>query len=205
MKRRYIAIVTCIISLSLTACTQSNNTNIVGEHTDSYSSIYVAPENTVNTQDYGNNDTGTYKVNENGSIDIDMSYLENDNNIQVSDSEKSQFELNQEVNADNTSIDTEELNDRFGLSSQISAVAVVNEITKIADRDEFNSAEIVDTSETEEDTGDTIEYIIRFDSYDYYVITYYIGEGCVSYHDDTGYLASIYGDNEEDEEWFDEE
>lgn len=205
MKRRYIAIVTCIISLSLTACTQSNNTNIVGEHTDSYSSIYVAPENTVNTQDYGNNDTGTYKVNENGSIDIDMSYLENDNSIQVSDSEKSQFELNQEVNADNTSIDTEELNDRFGLSNQISAVAVVNEITKIADRDEFNSAEIVDTSETEEDTGDTIEYIIRFDAYDYYVITYYIGEGCVSYHDDTGYLASIYGDNEEDEEWFDEE
>lgn len=200
-----MATILCIISLSLTACTQSNNINIIGEHTDSYSSIYVAPESTVNTQDYGNNDTGTYKINEDGSLNIDMSYLENDTNIQVSDSDKSQFELNQEVNADNTSEDTEELNDRFGLSNQISAIAVVNEITKIADRDEFNSAEIVDTSENEENNGDTIKYIIRFDSYDYYVITYYIGEGCVSYHDDTGYLASVYGNNEEDEEWFDEE
>lgn len=205
MKKRYMATILCIISLSLTACTQSNNINIIGEHTDSYSSIYVAPESTVNTQDYGNNDTGTYKINEDGSLNIDMSYLENDTNIQVSDSDKSQFELNQEVNADNTSEDTEELNDRFGLSNQISAIAVVNEITKIADRDEFNSAEIVDTSENEENNGDTIKYIIRFDSYDYYVITYYIGEGCVSYHDDTGYLASVYGNNEEDEEWFDEE
>lgn len=205
MKKRYMATILCIISLSLTACTQSSNINIIGEHTDSYSSIYVAPESTVNTQDYGNNDTGTYKINEDGSLNIDMSYLENDTNIQVSDSDKSQFELNQEVNADNTSEDTEELNDRFGLSNQISAIAVVNEITKIADRDEFNSAEIVDTSENEENNGDTIKYIIRFDSYDYYVITYYIGEGCVSYHDDTGYLASVYGNNEEDEEWFDEE
>lgn len=205
MKKRYMATILCIISLSLTACTQSNNINIIGEHTDSYSSIYVAPESTVNTQDYGNNDTGTYKINEDGSLNIDTSYLENDTNIQVSDSDKSQFELNQEVNADNTSEDTEELNDRFGLSNQISAIAVVNEITKIADRDEFNSAEIVDTSENEENNGDTIKYIIRFDSYDYYVITYYIGEGCVSYHDDTGYLASVYGNNEEDEEWFDEE
>lgn len=205
MKKRYMATILCIISLSLTACTQSSNINIIGEHTDSYSSIYVAPESTVNTQDYGNNDTGTYKINEDGSLNIDMSYLENDTNIQVSDSDKSQFELNQEVNADNTSEDTEELNDRFGLSNQISAIAVVNEITKIADRDEFNSAEIVDTSENEENNGDTIKYIVRFDSYDYYVITYYIGEGCVSYHDDTGYLASVYGNNEEDEEWFDEE
>ena len=205
MKKRYMATILCIISLSLTACTQSSNINIIGEHTDSYSSIYVAPESTVNTQDYGNNDTGTYKINEDDSLNIDMSYLENDTNIQVSDSDKSQFELNQEVNADNTSEDTEELNDRFGLSNQISAIAVVNEITKIADRDEFNSAEIVDTSENEENNGDTIKYIIRFDSYDYYVITYYIGEGCVSYHDDTGYLASVYGNNEEDEEWFDEE
>lgn len=203
-KYRTILILSNVLML-LTACNeQSNNLNIMGEHRDSYTPIYVTQDDNVNSIDYGKENTGTYKVNEDGSINIDMTLLDDNENMQANNSNKSQFELNQELNSDNTSADTEELKDRFGISNQISAISVVNEITKIADRDNFYSVEIVDSSENDESNSDTVEYIVRFDKYDYYVITYYIGEGCVSYHDDTGYLASAYGENEEDEEWFDE-
>lgn len=206
MKKKYIILLICILSLILTACTDSSDIKTIGEHTDTYSSIYVEPSIIVDEQDYGKDDTGTYKENDDGSLDIDMSQIEENEDVQMAEPGKTQFELNQELNGDNTSPDTEEVNDKFGLIAQgITVTSVINEITKISDRDNFGSVEIVHNPEGTEILGGTMDYIVRFDTYDYYIITYYIGEGCVSHHDDSGYLASVYGEHIEDEEWFDEE
>ena len=206
MKKRCIILLICIAVISLTGCTNSNKVETLGEHKDTFSSIYVEPPSMIDEKDYGKDGTNTYKENNDGSLSIDMSFLEEDEHIQETPSDKTQFELNQELNGDNTSADIEEVNDKFNLFNvSINVSSVVNEITKIAYRDNFNSVEIVANPEGEDVRGGIMEYIVRFDTYDYYIITYYIGEGCVSYHDETGYLASVYGEQVEDEEWADEE
>ena len=206
MKKKYIAIILCITAISLTACTKSNEVESLGEHTDTFSSIHVENSSDTDKGEYGKDGTNTYKENDDGSVSVDMSFLNEDENIQEVPSEKTQFELNQELNGDNTSAETDVVNDRFNLfNTSINVVSVVNEITKIADRDNFNSVEVVVNPSEDDINGNVMEYIVRFDTYDYYILTYHIGEGCVSYHDETGYLASIYGEQVEDEEWDDEE
>lgn len=203
MRKKYVVL--ALLSLALTACSKSDK-NMSGEHKDTYSSIYVEPSVEIKEEYYGENGTNTYKVNEDGSIKIDMSYLEKDEDIEVVESDKSQFELNQELNSENTSADTEEVNDIFNLSSQgVTVSSVVNEITKIAERDGFSEVEVISSPETEDIFDSTMEYIVRFDTYDYYILTYHLGEGCVSHHDGTGYLASVYGEQVEDREWVYEE
>ncbi len=69
---------------------------------------------------------------------------------------------------------------------------------------------IIDTSNVprDEEYGDgTVgfeeSFIIAFD-YDFYIIDYYLEEGAISTHDDTGMLVEEYNEyNEEDVEWFD--
>lgn len=206
MNKKAISLILCCTALSLTACTNKDDINNFGEHKDTYTSIYVEQPSLIDKDKYGTDGTNTYKENEDGSLSIDMSFLEEDKNIQESDSNKTQFELNQELNGDNTSVDSDEINDKFGLyNNEITVSSVVNEITKIADRDNFSSVEVVANGESYGDYNGIIEYIVRFDTYDYYILTYHVDEGCISYHDETGYLASVYGEQVEDEEWYDEE
>lgn len=206
MKKKVVLLVlSCAMAVTLCAC-KSEKINKVGEHTDSYESIDVASSEQEDKETTGTDGSGTYKTNKDGSVDTDMSFLGDDTeNTESNEPGKTQFEINQEVNQNNTSSDSEDLDDKFGLKGQISFTSVINEITKIAERDNYSSVEVVENPELQDYSGDMIEYIVRFDTYDYYVIMYYINEGCVSYHDDTGDLASMYNDNtEEDTEWYDE-
>lgn len=141
MNKKAISLILCSTALLLTACTNSSKDNF-GEHKDTYTSITVGQKPLIDKDDYGNDGTNTYKENEDGSLKIDMSFLE-DENIQTSNSNKTQFELNQELNGENTSADSEEINDRFGLfNTSITVSSVVNEITKIANRDEIGRAHV---------------------------------------------------------------
>lgn len=88
--------------------------------------------------------------------------------------------------------DNEKVNDKFGLKGKIKETSVINRISEIGESEEYSKVEVVDKPDKHAKEEQQYTYVVRFNDYNYYEITYFKGEGAVSYYDDTGYLATIY-------------
>lgn len=190
MKRRIVIMLVLVLSVtSMTAC-KSSGVDTVGEHSDTFSKIETS-KNGVTDTSVGSD----YTINEKGEVETNTDFL---NNVESNNS--TAFEAQQDSNSISTTNDKEELNDSLGIYGQINTISVVNEINKIASDNKYSKVEIVvnpesDYAEEGQIQEDVINYIVRFDDYDYYYISYYNGEGCSSHHDTTGVLAEEYGED----------
>lgn len=144
-----------------------------------------------------------YKDEDGNTVGYNMGYLAD---MPADDYSETDFE--KEVAAGYEYIRTgESYEDTLNItSSGILYKDVISMINKLFKETEANTYKICEIPENQEDTTTGVVYIVCFD-YDYYILTYYDGEGVTALHDDTAYYASIYSDSTEileDEEWIDE-
>ena len=214
MNKKLLIFTIFLFTISLIGCSFDSN-DVIGEHSDTFTPMYVNNEasniadnsnnnesnNTNENTDTENNNTSNSENNTSNSENNNTSNTENTNTEKmdmscldgIEQSTETVFERNKKDNSENTFSDNEELVDTFNLHGTIPEVSVVNAISAIAKKDVYSNVEVVVAPDDR--NTDVYDYIVRFDTYDYYIITYYFGEGAVYSHDDTGYFASIYGED----------
>lgn len=177
-------------------------TNIIDDESDDKKSDASSDNKDENIDTDENN-----KVSDNSSTNTDENsdkeQSESDTEQSDSDTEQSESDEEQKTefeyavedpNAYTVSDEnSKEYKDKLKVSKNIKNKAVVAVINYIAEDLEFKSVEIKENGEKHGGVNSSIvEYIVAFDTYDYYMISYYTGEGAVAYHDDTGTLYENY-------------
>lgn len=153
-------------------------------------------------------DRGTFKVytdDENNVTGYDQGYL-----AEMPADNYNQTDFQKEVaNGYEYITAGEKYEDKLGIEGSDAKIAykdVISMINKLYKEQNASTYRICEVPDNQESVADGLVYIVCLD-YDYYIITYYDGEGVTAVHDDTAYYASIYSEDteqKEDEEWEDD-
>jgi Cu2+-containing amine oxidase len=87
--------------------------------------------------------------------------------------------------------------DNLGILESVGINCVAIDINRIAEKYKFSNVEIKVNPENREQQ--VIDFIVAFDAYDYYTISYWYNIGCIAIHDDSGIYAQMFEENEDEE------
>lgn len=216
MKRIAVIVMMLISCLSIVACGKTGkSSSVVGVHRDLFKPLQASTRiaNIIDDEsDDKKSDASSDNKDENTDTDKNNKVSDNSSNNTDANSDTEQSDSEEEQSDSDTEQKTEfeyavedpnaytvsdenskEYKDKLKVSKNIKNKAVVAVINYIVEDLEFKSVEIKENGEKHGGVNSSIvEYIVAFDTYDYYMISYYTGEGAVAYHDDTGTLYENY-------------